>query len=171
MKRLLLPCIFQIFICALYAQPSNNISPQGGTLNSSHAGFIENKGQLFDQNLKPVPEIKYLYHSPGFNVQIRQTGFSYDTYTDSVAPKDVQKIKESLLSVNENNYKHQPSPVHNIFFHRVDIELTGCNANAQLIAEGKSADYDNYYTQNVEKDGALDVHHYQKIVYKKFIPI
>src|ERR1017187_1996669 len=50
--------------------------------NLSH-GFTENKGQIVDQDYKPNPAVKYLLCSPGFNVQLRQSGFSYDTYTDT----------------------------------------------------------------------------------------
>ena len=51
--------------------------------HSNAIGFYENNGQITDQNYKPNPAVKYLLCSPGFNVQLRQTGFSYDTYTDA----------------------------------------------------------------------------------------
>ncbi|MFZ4561312.1 MAG: hypothetical protein ACOYOD_14045, partial [Saprospiraceae bacterium] len=43
-------------------------------------GFEENKGQFYDQNGNPNPAVKYLIRQPGLNVQLRATGFSYDTY-------------------------------------------------------------------------------------------
>ena len=43
----------------------------------------------------------------------------------------------------------------------MDIELIGANQNCEIIAEGKSADYIQYYNH-----AALDVHAYQKITYK-----
>ena len=49
-------------------------------VNLGNAGFYENKGQIVDQNYKPNPDVKYLLCSSYFNVQLRQTGFSYDTY-------------------------------------------------------------------------------------------
>jgi len=52
-------------------------------LPTGQAGFYENRGQIKDQNNKPNAAVKFLLSSPGFNVQLRQTGFSYDTYTDS----------------------------------------------------------------------------------------
>lgn len=69
---------------------------------STGAGFIENKGQLINQNGKPNKAAKYLLNMPGLKVQLRQTGFSYDTYT---ARKK---------------------------FHRVDIELPGANPKAVM---------------------------------------
>ncbi len=70
--------------------------------DAAGAGFTENKGQLVDQTGKPNKAAKYLLKMPGLNVQLRQTGFSYDTYT-------------------KNNK-----------FHRVDIELLGANPTAVM---------------------------------------
>ena len=70
--------------------------------DAAGAGFTENKGQLVNQAGKPNKAAKYLLNIPGLNVQLRQTGFSYDTYT--------AKNK----------------------FHRVDIELQGANAAAVM---------------------------------------
>ena len=42
--------------------------------------FIENKGQIIDQFGNPNPEVRFLLNMKGFNVQLRQNGFSYDIY-------------------------------------------------------------------------------------------
>jgi hypothetical protein len=60
------------------------------------------QGQLVNQAGKPNKAAKYLLKMPGLNVQLRQTGFSYDTYT------------------TKNK------------FHRVDIELLGANLMAVM---------------------------------------
>jgi len=49
-------------------------------LPKSNSAFIENKGQIIDQNLNPNPGVLYLLNTPGFNVQLRKGGFSYDLY-------------------------------------------------------------------------------------------
>src|SRR6185312_9850886 len=63
------------------AQTIDPIQPQKH-VNMGNTGFYENKGQIVDQNNKPNPGVKYLCTGNGLNVQLRQTGFSYDTYTD-----------------------------------------------------------------------------------------
>src|ERR1700722_11655581 len=45
-------------------------------------GFVENKGQIRDQYKQANSDVKYLYCSPGFNLQLRTHGFSYDTYRE-----------------------------------------------------------------------------------------
>jgi len=45
--------------------------------------FIENKGQIIDHNNKPNLAVTYLLNTPGMNVQLRKSGFSYDVYSFS----------------------------------------------------------------------------------------
>ncbi len=47
--------------------------------------FTENKGQFRDQYGKPNPEVLYMADFGGMKVQLRKTGFSYETY--QVKPK------------------------------------------------------------------------------------
>ncbi|MGG7663545.1 T9SS type A sorting domain-containing protein [Dyadobacter sp. BHUBP1] len=48
--------------------------------NAAGTGFVENRGQLVNQTGKPNKAVKYLLNLPHMKVQLRQTGFSYDTY-------------------------------------------------------------------------------------------
>ncbi|MGC4041545.1 MAG: T9SS type B sorting domain-containing protein [Flavobacterium sp.] len=113
-------------------------------------GFIENRGQIVDQKGKPNPNVKYLLNTNGLNVQLRKNGFSYDVY--------------------EPYGKSKKLPGSKALFHRIDIDFIGCNPNAVLIPEGKSADYDNYYTVASRPDGVLNVHKFQKITYENIYP-
>ena len=44
------------------------------------SGFRENIGQIKNQNGQPAEAVRYLLHCDGFNVQLREDGFSYDFY-------------------------------------------------------------------------------------------
>jgi len=129
-------------------------------------GFVENKGQVIDQNHEPYPTIKFLLCRPGFNIQLRQTGFSYDTYTDSVIDDSSFTIySKKSFGKNQKNLKRFIRQ-----YHRVDIELVGCNRNAQIIAEEKSTAYFNYLTADAAHGGARDIHYYQRVIYKNIYP-
>ncbi|MBE0648567.1 MAG: hypothetical protein IH596_12375 [Bacteroidales bacterium] len=65
---------FLFFTNLLFAQTPDP------SAKSSSIGFIENKGQVIDQNNKPNPEVLYLLNTPGMNVQLRASGWSYDIY-------------------------------------------------------------------------------------------
>jgi len=124
-------------------------------------GFIENKGQIMDQDAKLNPRVKYLLNSPGFNVQLRQTGFSYDTYTDEPVKINPTKNNHSPLS---SEMKEPVNVIRN--YHRVDVELLNCNSKAEMIATGKSEAYYNYFISGTAENGISEVHKYDRVIYK-----
>src|SRR5581483_9275681 len=71
--------VLSLFALQVFAQSKNP-----SDYKASGTGFYENKGQIVDQNYNPNPAVKYLLCQSGINVQLRQTGFSYDTYTEEV---------------------------------------------------------------------------------------
>ena len=132
----------------------------------TRSGFYENKGQITDQNYLPNPGVKYLLSSPGFNVQLRQTSFSYDTYTDSVVT-----ALPSFTGQPSHTADGHEQPENSIRrFHRVDVELVGCNTGAKFITEGRSDAYYNYFTAGAANGGASEVHYYSKIIYQDIYP-
>lgn len=129
--------------------------------------FYENKGQIIDQNSNPNPEVKYLFNSPGLNVQIKSNGFSYDVYEiekKALKKKEKQGLK-SITNQNSNKLKSQEYQ-YKSKFHRVDIDLINSNKNIEIIAEGKSSDYENYYNLAYKPEGVERVHRYQRVIYK-----
>ncbi|WP_378105470.1 T9SS type B sorting domain-containing protein [Chryseobacterium sp. sg2396] len=131
--------------------------------------FYENKGQIVDQEGKPNPDVKYLFHSAGLNVQLRNSGFSYDIYETKKTPnpnsqslKKDRFIDKRMFSEDEFLYENH--------FHRIDIELLNSNKNASIVSEGKSQDYSNYYNIPNKPKGVTSVHRYQKITYKNIYP-
>ena len=138
-------------------------------LNLSNTGFYENKGQIVGQDYKANSGVKYLLCSPGFNVQLRQTGFSYDTYTDELTQPCPGGKTTSVANQSEQN-RFKQSQVYTRHFHRVDIDLIGCNTDAEIVAEEKSYAYYNYITAGTPNGGVSDVHYYQKVIYKNIYP-
>ena len=129
-------------------------------------GFIENKGQVLDQNHQANPGVKFLYSSPGFNVQLRKTGFSYDTYTDD----SLNYIGNSAQTPAQDSALIQVPVRYSRHYHRVDVELPGCNTSAEMVPEVQSASYYNYLTTGVPAGGVTFVHNYQRVVYKDIYP-
>ncbi len=74
-------------------QTQIDLSPKtAGWLNKDKNAFVENKGQLLDQNGKPNTSVKYLLNMPGLNVQLRSTGFSYDAWIEEKERKAIIMI-------------------------------------------------------------------------------
>ncbi len=124
------------------------------------AGFIENKGQLYDQFHHRNSKVKFLLKSKNLNVQLRKNGFSYDTY--EVLSKSTGLKKDLSL---KNGLKRDSSVFR---FHRVDIEFPGANAAPQIISEEQSVAAFTYY--NEDNPNGITVHQFQRVIYKELYP-
>lgn len=135
--------------------------------NNKSIGFIENKGQIVDQNLKENKKVKYLLNTPGLNVQIREKGFSYDIYETKKVPL-TKKDKEFYEINRDSNTESNNFPEHSLEynFHRIDIDFVNANQDSKIIAEEKSSDYDNYYNVIHAPEGITEVHKFQKVIYQ-----
>lgn len=139
---------------------------------SNNFFFYENKGQIVDQNGNSNSKVKYLFNSNGLNLQIRNEGFSYDVY--EVEKKQKKKSKkthyekthyeqiESRRALDDYDYIQK--------YHRIDIDFVGANKTPEIIAEGKSEDFENYYNIPNKPEGITHVYRYQKLIYKNLYP-
>jgi hypothetical protein len=55
-------------------------------------------------------------------------------------------------------------------FHRIDVDFIDSNINSEIIAEGKSEDYDNYILKDSKNQYFSKIHRYKKIIYKNIYP-
>ena len=134
-------------------------------------GFIENKGQLIDQNSKPNNSVKYLLNTNGLNVQLRENGFSYDIYEtkkQKLSKKEIAKQNPFPDMIQEKG-KSQDYKLEYIY-HRIDIDFVNSKKNVTLKAEEKSTDYDNYYNVIGKPEGVLNVHKYKQVTYENIYP-
>jgi len=163
MKKLLFTIVACFAFFGISAQIRNDIDKY--TSQKPQYGFIENKGQIHDQNYKANPDVKYLLClGNGMNVQLKANGFSYDTYKT--------EVKERIIDDSFDKMRQNDKPRKDItyYFHRVDVELVGANTNPQILAEEPSADYLNYYNAVTPESGATFVRNYRKITYKNIYP-
>ena len=163
MKKSLFSLASCVFFFGVLAQNKNDIEKY--TSQKNQYGFIENKGQIHDQNYKANPDVKYLLClGNGMNVQLKANGFSYDTYKTEVKERI---IDDSFDKMRQNNELRKDITY---YFHRVDVELVGANTTPEIIAEEPSADYLNYYNTVTPESGATFVRNYGKITYKEIYP-
>lgn len=120
-------------------------------------GFIENNGQLHDQYGQPADHVHFLWASArGLNVQLRESGLSYDTY-HSVKPQDIP-------------FYLNPSPSAKKFkFQRIDLDLVGANKNSSITAANPAADKINFY-QSLKDSEGFTSSHYQEVTYSDIYP-
>lgn len=129
-------------------------------------GFIENKGQIIDQNNQLNEGVKFLYCMPGLNIQLKANSFSYDAYV-------IEKINTGK-SVDKDLFvthmREMSSGEVSTHFHRIDVEFVGANSNPAIITDQIAYDYINYYTTGTPEDGIKNVRHFGRIVYKNLYP-
>jgi uncharacterized protein (TIGR02145 family) len=155
----------------------NDHDPDKGLVNSN-TGFIENKGQVIDQNNKPNPAVLYLLNTPGMNVQLRRGGFSYDVYSVDYSKIKDQNSKPQLKIQNQGATSLDPYDRDSDFnsqfsilnFHRIDFDLIGSNPTCEVIAARPSSDYLNYYTTGTPVEGVTYVRSFQTVSYKNIYP-
>ncbi|MBT7995649.1 MAG: hypothetical protein HN691_12300, partial [Bacteroidetes bacterium] len=118
--------------------PLHLIGQQAAKSNSVrnlYAGFIENKGQIYDQNFEPNPAVKYLLSlGNGLNVQLKANSFSYDTYIVEAEEKAEASSFAEASDGKKDEMEMLRHPIDSIdnyeiiyHFHRIDIELINAN--------------------------------------------
>lgn len=120
-------------------------------------GFIENKGQIIDQNNQPNSAVLYLLNTPGMNIQLRRAGFSYDFYDQT----QCDTYKTGFNNVNDLNVR---------LFHRIDIDLVNANPKPVIETYFPSDGYLNYYTTGTSVDGVTYVKSFGGITYRNVYP-
>lgn len=131
--------------------------------------FSENKGQITDQDGNLRTDVKYIYNAPGFNAIFKDNSFSYEVYTVEKKPKQISEATgKPVDNLLPDKFK-QPEDV-TVKTHRIDIFLPGANKHPEIIVEGKSADYNNYYLAHTPEQGVQKVYSYTKLTYKNIWP-
>ena len=109
--------------------------------------FIENKGQVADQNNRPRKDIQYSLATPGMVLYIGNGQLHY------------QFKKGDIKSANPEM----------VTTYRMDVTLTGANPNAEVIPSDKQSYYENYYIGKNGTDG-FTAGAWSRIVYKDVYP-
>lgn len=135
-------------------------------LKNDQSGFTENKGQIRDQARQPNAAVKYLLNMKGLNVQLRQSGFSYDTWITEQASDNDEKLFPVLPQFPGMPGKQELKRTM-LKFHRVDIELKDANPKAEIVAELPLPGYTNIMNGT---DVYSEIHSFKKVTYKNIYP-
>jgi hypothetical protein len=126
------------------------------------SSFIENKGQIINQYGEFRNDVKFIHLDGIFKVILKDNSFSYEVC--SISKKNANQHKDIKIDLYVGMYEYHTN------YHRIDIDLIDANPNPKILKEGKSNDYTNYYLSYLPKDEILNVHCYDKIIYKDIYP-
>jgi hypothetical protein len=114
--------------------------------------FIENKGQVSDQNGKYRNDILYTLSGNGITLFLAKGGLHY-------------QFNKTLGSAGNSGYRPTPGK-DSVEFYRLDVTLLNSNKAARVIPEEPTGYYENYCTDVCH----ATVHAFNKIVYKNVYP-
>ncbi len=161
--------------CALlattaYAHPQAKDQPEGSTGQSVRilskglslqSGFMENKGQILDQDGRPRHDVLYLFSANGFRLQLRRTGFSYEWLRNAPASGGVSEATGQPVGGSSSG---------SLSVSRVDVEFLGASIVQEVHAARPFAAVTNYYLEGLPVDGVLQVRSYGSVAYRGLYP-
>ncbi len=142
--------------------------------------FIENKGQVHDQDNNTRTDIQYsLRAANGLNIFIGNGAIHYQfSLTPALSKGEGDDLTETKARFLEKRGGLRETPkATTIDMYRMDVELVGVNKNARVISEEKQEYYENYnltptLSTGGEGDGpkGITAHAYNRITYKDIYP-
>ncbi|MGE0567558.1 MAG: SBBP repeat-containing protein [Bacteroidia bacterium] len=113
--------------------------------------FTENKGQVYDQNYKPRPDVLFGVMAGDLAIHIKNSGVSYQLYrTDSYKEVEDEFSKEKRKEIDQQS------------IYRIDLNWLNANKNFTKSTDNTLPGYNNYYLESCP-DGALEVKSYSGI--------
>jgi hypothetical protein len=135
--------------------------------------FLENKGQVKDQNNNPRNDIQFSVPGNGISLFVGDGQLHYQFYK-AISERQMAGTQRGLQSLGKKAEAVQYS------MYRMDVELLGANKHAQVTKEKKDELVMRYYTVqdmdltrgNTRKGerAGLEVRSYDKISYKDIYP-
>lgn len=134
-----------------------------GNANAKPTGFIENKGQVTDQDYKLRNDIQFkIATQNGLSIFIGNGAMHYQFVTAKQQPIDLR------TKIN-NDIRKMPVEPTTLETYRMDVALIGANTNARVLTENKLDYYENHYTAFTGSNG-VTAHSYSKITYQNIYP-
>eukprot|EP01041_Mallomonas_annulata_P005482 gene5482-11029_t len=149
----------------------NNLTGKQSMNSGKNLSFVENKGQITDQNSMHRHDIQYsLAAASGLNIFIGNGAIHYQ-FSKCDNPELLERNHDPKSKFNNLATDGHLAGSEKITYsmYRMDVELVGANKNAQIETEEKTAYYENYFTPNTGENGAT-AHAYNRITYKNVYP-
>ncbi|MFN2424728.1 MAG: SBBP repeat-containing protein, partial [Cryomorphaceae bacterium] len=141
LSTLLLPVLTVLLMCIAGSASARSADNPG-----EQQGFLKNEGRILNQNGLVNNEVLYMWSAGnGINVQVRESGFSYDTYSPAGQNGTAQ-------------------------FHRVDVNLINTSASASIIPMEQAEAHINIYDPRHPERNASGLRPYGKIIYQGIYP-
>lgn len=123
--------------------------------------FLENKGQVRDEQGRPVDAVRFTAHSNSSKLFFMPDRIAHVFYTiEGPAARYEPGKGVSSKELDQTRLRYQ----------RVDMELVGANKNVNLRAEGLLPGVTNFFTASAGPDGITGVRSFSTIIYENVYP-
>jgi hypothetical protein len=126
--------------------------------------FLENRGQVLDENGRARPDILFMAKAGGVKVFVDAQGLSYQFEKGVELAVDSSRIPKGMP-----DYLQPPVPM-KIEVCRVGMRLVGSNPAPAVRMEEATPYYENFYNVLSAPDGILEVASYRRIVLEDVYP-
>ena len=162
-----LALIFGVFASLLqnnYAIAGSPANVSAQSLNNSNLVFRENKGQLMDENNKPL-DIPYYGKQGGVSIYCKPGMLSF-AFTKTIQDNKVSEATGQPELNSKSRFRKEGKNI----TERAEMELLNANLTAEITASDQQAYYENYYNTGNADHGIINVHTYNTITYNNIYP-
>ncbi len=137
--------------------------------------FVENKGQVRDQDGNARPDIQYqLKATGGLNIFIGNGAIHYqfskaDKGRTGSGEQRAASFAKATADERERGAESEGREEKSYTMYRMDVELVGADKHAAVIAAQQQSYYENYYTPGTGDNGARALA-WKKITYREVYP-
>jgi gliding motility-associated-like protein len=135
---------------------------------SSEKGFIENKGQMSDNNGNPVPFVLFKTEAPNVNIWITESGLTIQTLL--LRKEEIAASQMNNIEKVESKQNHKPKKKKFMDWERIDLEFKGAQIKKENVIKEGAADTDFNFFYGHCNNGIYGVKEYQKITIKNIYP-
>ena len=130
-------------------------------VGSSGLEFLENKGQVVDDQGRKVESVRFTAHSNGAKLFFMPDRIAH-VFIEASGPGAKHEPGKGISSKELDQTR--------IRYQRVDMELVGANRNVNLRGEGVLPGVTNFFTAAAGPDGITGVRSFSTIVYENVYP-
>jgi gliding motility-associated-like protein len=135
---------------------------------SSEKGFIENKGQMSDNNGKPIPFVLFKTEAPNVNIWITESGMTIQTLV--LRKEEIAESQMNEIEKQESKQNHQPKKRKFMDWERIDLEFKGAQIKKENVIKEIASETDFNFFNGHCQNGIYGVKEYQKITIKNIYP-
>jgi gliding motility-associated-like protein len=169
------PCL--IFLLALIANTvyaGNPVSIKN-YINPKDWSFVENKGQLADQQGNIITDVKFYSHSGSAQIYCSPSKISFVfTKIDKVQNDISEATGGSTMSPAGGGWgwkrNIETEREEKITTSRIDLTLINSNLSAIIIPSAQQEYYENFYLAHTPEQGITNVHTFKTITYQNIYP-